>query len=373
MLDEAQAARRRELHSRAYAAGGALNRDEAEELRSLEALARAEAPAPGPSPRENPGPQQDRSSQQNPSRQPSPSPQPSPSRQPSPSTDPNGPERPLEHDDDGALATHEDFEQAEPGPGDRADRDRRRPRAVPLILTALVALLLGLGGGWLISQRADMAPAMSAEQAKMIAGLEQTRRFDPDSIRFAGEKYGAALWRATSNDGDLQCLIIATTKRTEHNCMRPPADDTPFAEPVNVSVVGVEGEQEWIYWASVTEDVSGREVVVIQRNAMGGGEDWTAQFTPDELIFAEKLVERGVDPHALYIVGYDDRTPVFITQLDDSCIYVVDHDTLDVFQACDSGGAPEVSLRRSETTYTVQQSSSRGPVLTITRGASADG
>lgn len=242
----------------------------------------------------------------------------------------------------------------------------RRPSIPVLVLSALIALLLGFGGAWLVLSR-DSTPAMTAEQAKAMAEIEKTARFDPGSVVYLGEKYDASVWRATSEDGERICLAIQVGDRNQYQCTPPPDDDTAFAEPVGVSVSHADDEGDWSYWATLLNDISGREVVIIQRHDMSAAYGWESQYTDEELRQIRMLEAEGVLPSYLQIIGYDGDVPVFISQDGRTCIYVVDPASNAVLQSCEPSDDGVYTLQVNGVTYEVRESSMRGPVLTVVR------
>ncbi|WP_336645827.1 hypothetical protein [Microbacterium sp. USHLN186] len=347
MLSEAEGSRRRELQGKAYTAGGGLTDAEARELRDLDAghsAASASVPPAEERPEQAAMPERPGGAA---------------------SALPDEPDEPDEPDDPDALDAP--VERNAPGEPHETSAPPRRRRLPAVLLSAAVALVLGLGVGWLLFQRGDATPAMTAEQTEVMVELEKTKTFDAGSVVFVGERYGVSAWRATAQDGAQNCLALHVDDRQQHNCMPPPDGEETFPQPVNASIGSADGK--WMYWAMIAEDLSGREHVLIQRHGMGVEGDWTSEYTPDELIYAQTLVDRGVEPGSLYIVGYDGQTPVFLSQFDERCVYVVDRESMDVAQACDASQGETLSLTVGDTVYQVQESGNRGPVLTILRTA----
>lgn len=242
-----------------------------------------------------------------------------------------------------------------------------------LVLSTLVALVLGFGGGWMLLNRSD-APTMTAEQASAMAEIEKTARFDPGSIVYLGEKYDASVWRATSDDGSKICVAMHIDEQNQYQCTAPPENDgsSPFTEPVGVSLTRVDGEKQWAYWATLMDDISGRQVLVIQRNDMTAGFDWESQFTDDELAQIDKLKAQGVDPMYLQVVGYDGEVPIFISQGGQTCVYVVDPTSDVAIESCDPDEDGAYTLSVGNTTYEVRETPSRGPMLTVVRNGGCD-
>ncbi|MEV7618563.1 hypothetical protein AB0N59_00330 [Microbacterium sp. NPDC089321] len=354
MLDEAKSSRRRELQRRAYAAGGALTEAEHAELRELDALTAHSAPAVPPS---VPAPErgEERPDQHGPPD--------SAARSERPSPRPAGSEADETPAHDGVHRKH----ASEAADAD-ATSGRRRPGIPILVLSTLVALLVGFGGGWVLLSRSD-APAMNAAQASALAEIEKTGRFDPGSIVYLGEKYDASVWRATSEDGAKTCLAISVADQNRFECMVPPEPDgeAPFAQPIGVSIDHAEGEHHWSYWATLIDDVAGRETLLVQRHDMSAGMDWTSQFTDEERAQIEKIAEQGVDSRYIQIVGYDGEVPVFISQEMKTCVYVVDPEGGAVIESCEPTDEGVFLLSRGSTVYEVRETPSRGPVLTVVR------
>lgn len=354
MLDEAKSSRRRELQRRAYAPGGGITEAEHAELRELDALAATAAPAePAPAPAPERGAER-RDGPAGPDAA-------ARSERPSPRIDGSGA---------GEVPAHDEIshEQVSEPTGTDATSGRRRPGIPILALSTLVALLIGFGGGWVLLGRSD-APAMNAAQASALAEIEKTGRFDPGSIVYLGEKYDASVWRATSEDGAKTCLAISVADQNRFECMTPPEpdDETPFAQPIGVSIDHAEGEHHWSYWATLIDDIAGRETLLVQRHDMSAGMDWTSQFTDEEQAQIEKIAAQGVDPRYIQIVGYDGEVPVFISQAMKTCVYVVDPEGDAVIESCEPTDEGVFLLSRGSTVYEVRETPSRGPVLTVVR------
>lgn len=344
MLDEAESSRRRELQRKAYAPGGGVSEAELAELRSLDARA-ADSLAEHPST--------------------------APAQQPETADFAPAVTAPAE------PAPAEPIAQvtAERGPeptavGEREEpiaqpRRRRRPGIPILVLSTLVALLLGFGGGWMLLSRSD-APRMTATQASAMAEIEKTARFDPGSIVYLGEKYNASVWRATAEDGAKICLAIHVVDKNEYLCSPPPEGEGPYAQPVGVSLDRVDGDAHWSYWATLVADIAGREVLIVQRHDMSEGFDWRSQFSESELAQIDILAAHGAEAQYLQVVGYDGEVPVFLSQGMRRCVYVVDPASDGVAENCDPVDGV-FSLTVGATTYDVRETENRGPMLTVLR------
>ncbi|MGW9627858.1 hypothetical protein [Microbacterium sp. NPDC055521] len=383
MLNQAESSRRRELQRRAFAVGGGANDAELAELRELDARAAADpvvAPAAVPAARDS------ASSPQHPDHdQHLTGPRPAEPRDHDRPLNEHGliEHGPIEHgliehglNEHGLLASSQDAaggpDEHEPSaPAGGAAPRRRRPSIPLLVLSTLIVLLLGFGGGWMLLNR-DSTPTMSAEQAKAMAEIEKTARFDPGSMTYLGEQYDASLWRATSKNGEEICLAIHVIDRNGHQCMSPADEDTPFAQPVGVSLNRSDGDVQWSYWATLVTDITGREVLVVQRYDMAAGFDWEAQYTEDERRYIRVLEADGVDPNTLQIIGYDDDVPIFLSQDGHTCIYVADPETDALAKTCDPSDGV-YSLQVDDVRYEMHESNPRGPTLTIIRSADSTG
>ncbi|WP_313355761.1 hypothetical protein [Microbacterium sp.] len=355
MLNQAESSRRRELQRRAFAVDGGANDAELAELRELDARAAADAvvaPAAIPTVRDSASAPQQRDHDQ-----------------------PLNEQGLVEHGliEQGLLDPPQDApDEHEPSaPAGGAVPRRRRPSIPLLVLSTLIALLLGIGGGWMLLNR-DSTPTMSAEQAKAMAEIEKTARFDPGSMTYLGEQYDASLWRATSKNGEEICLAIHVIDRNGHQCMSPTDEDTPFAQPVGVSLNRSDGDVQWSYWATLVTDITGREVLIVQRYDMAAGFDWEAQYTEDERRYIRVLEADGIDPTSLQIIGYDDDVPIFLSQDGSTCILVSDPANDAVAKDCDPSDGV-YSLQVDDVRYEMHESNSRGPTLTIIRTPDSTG
>ncbi|MFJ4044484.1 hypothetical protein ACIPV2_01935 [Microbacterium sp. NPDC089987] len=341
MLNQAESSRRRELQRRAFAAGGGASEAELAELRELDARAAADAVIAPPPPAED-----------------------ETSARPVPSHHDAAPE-PLPVAPSASAAAPSEAESDSSSPTGEVSRARRRPGIPMLVLSTLIALLLGFGGGWMLLNR-DSTPSMTAAQAKAMAEIEKAARFDPGSVVYLGEKYDASVWRATSEDGEKICLAIHVGDRNQHQCVPPPDDEIAFAQPVGVSASHSEDDGEWTYWATLVNDITGREALVIMRQSMADY-GWESQYTDEELRQIRMLEAEGVAPNYLQVIGYDGSVPIFISQDARTCIYVVDPATDAVVQSCDPAEDGLYLLQVQDARYEVRETSTRGPILTIVR------
>jgi len=367
MMDAADAARRRELQRRAYAPGGRLTDAEAAELRALDERAlderdrseRDRMPIDAPPTREDVVPPAEADAAPAagaPAQHPTPQ---HPTHTPGADTpdvgrDPgNGPTSGVSAPD--AVPASEDPARV------------RRPW-MRVTLVGVLAVLLGLGAGWLVFGR-EAAPVMSAAQSEVFAKLQDSGDYDPGSIALLGDKYDVSVWGATKDGSTSRCLVLTHAKQTTASCVDAKTYEESNPEnPLQVNMQYREDETDFMLWAGYTQGIDGRRVVVMQRFDQNTQWDWRSQYTTEELAVVDKLVEQGFDGEFLQIVGYDGPVPVWLYQGDRTCVIAQQDDTF--AQACgelvyDSGMSLDLAV--PGVTYSVLAPANRNPLLTILR------
>ncbi|UWF77919.1 MULTISPECIES: hypothetical protein [Microbacterium] len=238
-----------------------------------------------------------------------------------------------------------------------------------LAAVATLALVLGLGAGRLLFGGGDAPPSMPAEHEEVWAQLENSENFDPGSVVYRGEKHGATVWQATTQDGTQQCLVIDAGGQRESQCLRSEQVDESFGLSTGLQL-GQDGELVDL-WAALVTDVDGRQRLIMQRHVITDGPDtgWESMYSQDELVHARILVAAGFDGPGLQLVGYDDASPVWFGFRDGQwCLAVVSGTA--VHQSCDgSGPTADLNLTVGSTTYELRQTPNRGRMLTVVRGA----
>ncbi|WP_309127695.1 hypothetical protein [Microbacterium sp.] len=350
MLDEADAARRRELQRRAFSRGDALNAAETAELRDLDLRSRGDLP-PGDDHgvRSAPPARAERQAEPRPS---------GPDAEPPSIGQVSAPEEAAGTRVAGSRAAED---HADTGVETVAPR-----RRMLLMLALLAAVVLGFAGGMLLPGRtAGSAVAMTAEQREQFTQIETSGDYDPGSVRFAGAKHGAAVWSATREEGASQCIVLSYGDKSSGDCFTQGQLES-WGGGVSAQLqVSVDGEPMFIV-ASIQEGVTGESFTVIRRHAAQGS--WRDRFTPEEVELAEVLVDAGLDVDQLQIVGYDDETPVWLTADGDVCLLVVDPVTDDIARGCGQAGLDDpVTLSLPEATYSLKWHPRRGPLLTVIR------
>ncbi|UNK70083.1 hypothetical protein [Microbacterium sp. H1-D42] len=349
-LTDRGAARRRELQRRAFTPGGGLSDAEAAELRELDAAeaARAQAASLG--------------AERDPHAAPI-----APARVSRAAADSIRaapeiiPPEPVRSEEDLQPETETELASSQP---------RTRRWVIPAA-TGL-ALLIGFVGGWLaFGQQNEATPKMSADQAELKNDLEASGDYDPGSLTFRGEQYGVTVWTGTAKKGVSECIILNRGPATQHECRT--IDEARTSDEYLTATLDSTGDGDhWVYWATMVQDITGRDTTVIQRSEIVESTDWTAQFTPEEVELARVLEAQSVDPNALSIVGYDGDTPIWLGYAPEQCLYVVTQGANDVLSSCevsDDGQVTELTVEG--TTYSVRTSDTSAPVLTVTKTAEA--
>lgn len=351
MTDAVATARLEELRRLAYGRSGGLTPEQAEELRELEHGLRAEATEASP-PNE---------------------------RADAAGADPGAgesyeslfgddalPEEPSRQADDPRVGA-EVPAAAEAAVATRS-RSTRRNRWV-LATTAVVAVALGVGIGWLLAQEGDARPGVPAAEADTFAALEAEGGFDPDSLEYLGTQDGASLWVATKADRSEDCLLLTAKERTNVQCI--PADTDPWMLSANLEIPTDDGRLA--VWGTTGLDVQGNQVGIIRTQSLEStDDDWSWQFSSEEQVEAKQLVDAGFDGASLSIVGYDEDRTVWVAYGEDACIAVV------------LAGEPQTScgplgthaeqaleLAVDDSIYSVRMTDTRGPQLTVLKQVAA--
>lgn len=370
MLNEAESSRRRELQRLAFAAGGGLDEAQLAELRELDARAAARSVTPPP-------PAAEPESAVRP-----PAVQPPPGVQPliaAPALIDSVPE-PETVATESAASDQRDPEPADAGlddlPAPSGQTARRRLSIPVLVLSAIVAVLLGVGIGWLGFGRATGGHAMTDAQRATLVQLDSSNEFDPGSIEFVGAKHGVEAWYATKDLDENECLVLVADDKTEAaaedrrvSCQKKEAPEA-FGLQANLELL-VDDERVMV-WAVLLDDADGERVSVIQRELLAddGAYDWRAQYSGLELEIAEFLDASGHDGNALQLIGWDDKTPVWMTFDGSEVCMLVAEPTALIGEACaefDSAVGSRIEMSTARGVYQLNLTQNVDPRLTIIR------
>lgn len=385
MLNEAESSRRRELQRRAFAPGGGLTDAEAAELRELSARVVAQEPSapertPALAPERSSAPAPERSSVPAGERPSAPAPErPSDAAADRARIPDPGPPRGAAEAEGTHASPSEDrppprpvaSDPGEEGSSSGAGKPRarhRRPEIPVLILSSLVAVLLGLGAGWLAFHRSDGRPAMTDAQRETLVQLDSSDEFDAGSVVLVGTKHGAEAWYATKDAAESECLVLIAEESRQTACQTA-GEANSFGLQASLGTQ-LDGEHHMI-WALLLEDASGQRVAVIQRELTPeGGYDWRSQYDGRDLEIAEYLDANGYPGDQLQLVGYDDTLPVWMTFDGEKFCMLVAEPTALRAEACstfDSGRGGRLDMGTDRGTYQLDLSENLEPRLTIIR------
>lgn len=354
MLDDVEAARRRELHQRVYAAGGSLTDAEVVELHDLDNRHLADVAVPEVQTAESdpadavPVPRADEDGMVV-------------------ASTGSGGVRPAASDPAGAVPA--DAAEADARSGENSPAPAAPTRRWMLALVAAVAVLVGLGAGWLVFGAGTGRMTMTAAQQDTWSELEASGDYDPGSIQVVGAKYGATTWRATQQGSTQTCVILTWGDRDPSVGCRPTAGEHGGFD-LQASLDYTEDGDHYMIFAVLAEDTDGDPVTVMQRqNMTDGGWDWRSQYSDEELVQVDLIEQTGVDGEWLTLLGYDGLSPIWLYQGDRTCLMVLVHDATEVAQQCGSL-ATEIPLQLAvgDAVYSVLDSP-RGPSLTVFRAA----
>ncbi|MFD5224662.1 hypothetical protein ACFWHT_03485 [Microbacterium sp. NPDC058342] len=325
--------RRRELEHRAYAPGGSLTDAEAQELREL-SIRHVVAPAPAPS-----------------------------------TPAPAGP-TPLKAESVGAPEALLLREPDDPAQDSSSERDGRseRPRRARRLLVPILAILLVLAGLAVgrvaFGQPGD--PAMGAQQQDAWAKIEASGEYDPGSVQLLGSKYGVDVWSATKQDQKIECVLLTRGEGPSAGCRSGAQEDQGL--DLQVSLDYSEGDDDYMVWVNVTDDITGAPAVMFQRDSMTEEWDWRATFDDDELAIIEELEAAGFAGDGLSIVGYDAGVAVWLYQREKTCVLApIDGAVLQNCGELLADSDRPLALTVEGTEYQVRASSNEGNTLTIVR------
>lgn len=333
MTDPSDAARRRELQRRAFAVGGGLTPEEAEELRMLSAPVAVHEPSavtPALEPAET------------------------------------AVAAPAAPDEPPAASDPVIGSESASGPG-HTITPARRPRWALAVVITVAALVLGVGVGWLSSPRpVQAAPTMTAEQQKIDAEIIASGDFDAGSVRFRGEQDDAALWSAMQKEKP--CIVLSVDGQRSTGCVSAERSDGGIDYPVT-QLQTQDGDKSTGFTAYLMPTLSGEWAAVLDSVALTDS-DWQGQYPAEELALIDILEKAGLHGSELQILGYDGDIPVWSTYGLDRCLAVVDPATSTVQQQCmdvTSEGPLEIAL--GDSVYQASWSDQRGPMLTILKQA----
>ncbi|MBO0981746.1 anti-sigma factor [Microbacterium sp. SD291] len=263
-----------------------------------------------------------------------------------------------------------------PGTGAPSAPSGGRWRAIRQHWRAVVAasallLVIGVGAGWMLFGRGAIPVTLPAAQQDALAMLEDGP-FDDGSVTFVGEKHGVAVWQATTGDGVRECIVLTHGDEQASECR--PNDEEPTTEGfigLSTSIDLEEDGETFSVWATIMPDITGQSVTLVQRSQSYSG-DWRDQYAEAEIAAVERLEAEGFDPFELYLAGYDGELAIWQGHLGaTNCVLAVIG--ADVLRGCGDALEERLQLRIGETLYEVVQTTNRGPMLTIIRGAADPG
>lgn len=357
MLDAADAARRRELQRRAYAPGGGLSGAEAAELRELDARASAIVVPPQPVQDPAAGAELPFSEIRH-----------AAVGRGEPGGGDDAPSAPEAVRDQHALdETTRTDGRADGAPvvGGASERTPGRRWLLPLV--AGLAILLGLGAGWLVFGRGDGPREMTDAQRKTWTEIEASGEYDPGSVRFVARKHGVDVWQAGKSKGAQDCVVVTRGDERKAQCVASESEGDGFGPQASLEFEQ-DGDQ-YMVWAALVADAEGDVVALVQRQNMDVDWDWRSQYNEQELPIAEMLNAAGYSGASLGIVGYDGDTPIWVSESGRTCLMIADS-TKVIAEACgellyDTGRTLELTV--GGTSYSLRATTERGNQLTVIR------
>ncbi|MEV8251792.1 hypothetical protein AB0O87_12830 [Microbacterium sp. NPDC076768] len=183
----------------------------------------------------------------------------------------------------------------------------------PLALAAALAIVLGLGVGWLVFSGPGIAAVpLTAEQQKWQAELIASGDYDAGSIRALAVEDGVVVWWATKDNAQRTCLVLGNADMTFPNC-----DETASANENGLfgsfTASNPDGSQSQI-GAQMLRTTTGEPAVAVSSFVIDdpSSSSFSYQYgTDEEVETAEQLVSAGYDPTSIWIVGYDNDVPIW--------------------------------------------------------------
>lgn len=194
---------------------------------------------------------------------------------------------------------------------------KRQPRhpLVYILGAAAVALMLGIGAGWLVFGR-DAGPAIpvTAEQQMRGEQLAEEANLDPGTITPMAED-DVLVWMGTRDEGEVTCMIIDDGEHDAPSC-------APTESVLETGLYGMLARDASDSSQNATEVISaslgfvraGEPIVMIQGGwTMSSGGDFLDQFAdPDQRATAERLLDEGFDEWSPMLAAYDGDTQIWI-------------------------------------------------------------
>src|SRR5690606_21977422 len=104
------------------------------------------------------------------------------------------------------------------------------------------------------------APTMTAEQQKIDAEIVASGDFDAESVRFRGEKDGAAIWSATQKEKP--CVVLSVDGQRSTGCVSGERPDGGIDFPV-AQVQTQDGDTRTSFTAYLIPTLSGEWAPVV--------------------------------------------------------------------------------------------------------------
>lgn len=204
-----------------------------------------------------------------------------------------------------------------------ARREPRHPRLRWLIAGVAAALAIGVGIGWSVWGQSHDAIALTDEQRGWQDDLAAEQDYDPGSLYAVREESGVIVWLATRDDGEKSCLLMSDGRQSETSC-QPTKGAHADGMRAQLEVPAGDSYTD-VTTANVLFSADGRPAVATEqyRNSFGAA----PVYEPEEQKIADRLIDRGFQQSALWIVGYFDDRPVWsgahVGAEDEQCLVYV--------------------------------------------------
>ncbi|MGM1017372.1 MAG: hypothetical protein ACQEW8_07540 [Actinomycetota bacterium] len=347
MLEDAEIAELRSLHARAYGRDGELSREDGARLAELESRRRRSAPSPV-SPLES---AEDHAA------------------------DESVAVAAEDADETRADAPSDDDEASEERAQDAEPRSGHHFRRRALVGAAALALAVGIGAGWALSDGLLTRAVASFAHADVRASLEAEGAYDPGSLSVVGEKDGVLVWTATSSAGERECVLL-TAGVDENSVSCVPSED--FDESIgnlwtSLPVADDDGVTRQVS-GGIMLALDGERVGFVQVWDMQPDTGWRSSYDDEEIAVLEHAESEGVDPEMINVIGADGESLIWVSRSGAAEVCLVVGTTSALTEACAPSDAEDLAVMAPDdsgilTEYRMTPTP-RGDLLTILKPAS---
>mgnify|MGYP001592143294 CR=1 FL=1 len=190
-----------------------------------------------------------------------------------------------------------------------SNRALLRERWRPMLIGAAAVLAIGIGLGWFLYGRGGAdAVALTPAQQEWQREIVGEATYDQGSLRAVAVEAGVVLWIATKKDGDFICLVMGDGAHTNSEC---DTGDAVRDSGLHANLMVARGEGQTEVTAQMILTAAGEPAVVSDSYEYDPEATMSSYANEEEERFADSLVAQGFDARAIWVVGYDDETPIW--------------------------------------------------------------